>query len=378
MLPFSREKIAPVLKQIGSNDPDLTSVNLCHKRITNKQVLQIADALGGNTHVTEIWLTNNEISDESSDGIAKTTSAGAVGYLMSALEGNRTVLEVYLGGNKIGTKGDLKPSRPPSCVGVQHAPGQLGDNRPRTRGQRDMRRRRQDAPRRRRAEHDAADTQDDGERRRERLAAHQVDQRAAEEEPRGGQAAVRGGAPRAGDAQAEEAREGEEEDIEVKQEPRRRGQKRRRSEEAEGRRAEKKRLETGGEAHFGAAPHPLSRRVHSKRFGKDVEWGPYSEYNDNMIPLKVIASSWSLQSTLNPTRNQLHLLRKDADVLLGFYPRASVFGTISNNLQGVFRGHGRWTANAGHVAAHALVRNETAALVTTADQAELADEIRGE
>lgn len=105
MLPFSREKIAPVLKQIGSNDPDLTSVNLCHKRITNKQVLQIADALGGNTHVTEIWLTNNEISDESSDGIAKTTSAGAVGYLMSALEGNRTVLEVYLGGNKIGTKG---------------------------------------------------------------------------------------------------------------------------------------------------------------------------------------------------------------------------------------------------------------------------------
>ena len=130
MLSFSREKIAPILKRIGANDPDLKSVNLCHKRITNKQVLQIADALEGNTHVTEIWLTNNEISDESSCGIARTTSAGAVGYLMSALEGNRTVLEVYLGGNKIGTRGgeewtgatlyfcssstrDLKPSASP-------------------------------------------------------------------------------------------------------------------------------------------------------------------------------------------------------------------------------------------------------------------------
>ena len=47
MLSFSREKIAPILKQIGANDPDLKSVNLCHKRITNKQVLQIADALEG-------------------------------------------------------------------------------------------------------------------------------------------------------------------------------------------------------------------------------------------------------------------------------------------------------------------------------------------
>merc|ERR1719356_2258161 len=88
-----------MLKQIKSNDPGLTSVYLSNKKITNKQLVTISDALEVNTCVTELWLTDNLIRSEGEG------SAGAVGYLMSVLEGHPTVAEVYLSGNKMGTDG---------------------------------------------------------------------------------------------------------------------------------------------------------------------------------------------------------------------------------------------------------------------------------
>lgn len=100
---FSRNELKPLLSQVSTNDPDLTSLHLSHKKITNKQLLQISDALQQNSNVTEIWLTNNQISDGDCGGGGG--GAGSVGYLMSVLESNRSVGEVYLGGNKIGAKG---------------------------------------------------------------------------------------------------------------------------------------------------------------------------------------------------------------------------------------------------------------------------------
>ena len=96
---FSRNELKPIIHRVATNDPELTALHLSHKKITNRQLVAVADALSSNASVVEIWLTNNLISD---DG---TGSGGSVGYLMGALEGNRTVEEVYLGGNKIGTKG---------------------------------------------------------------------------------------------------------------------------------------------------------------------------------------------------------------------------------------------------------------------------------
>lgn len=90
--------LKPLFRQISTNDPHLSSVQLSHKKVTNKQLLQLSDALVSNNVVTEIWLTNNKISDEGDSG-------GSVGYLTGVLEGNRTVEELYLGGNKIGAKG---------------------------------------------------------------------------------------------------------------------------------------------------------------------------------------------------------------------------------------------------------------------------------
>mmetsp|Transcript_57103 Transcript_57103/g.121214 ORF Transcript_57103/g.121214 Transcript_57103/m.121214 type:complete len:317 (-) Transcript_57103:240-1190(-) len=98
---FSRSELKPLLHQVATNDPTLTSLHLCHKKITNKQLLQISDALQSNTSVTEIWLTNNQISDDSSGA----GGAGSVGYFASVLESNTSVGEVYLGSNKIGAKG---------------------------------------------------------------------------------------------------------------------------------------------------------------------------------------------------------------------------------------------------------------------------------
>jgi len=99
LAPFTKETISPTLKQIKSNDPGLTSVHLSNKKITNKQLVTISDALEVNTCVTELWLTDNLIRSEGEG------SAGAVGYLMSVLEGHPTVAEVYLSGNKMGTDG---------------------------------------------------------------------------------------------------------------------------------------------------------------------------------------------------------------------------------------------------------------------------------
>mmetsp|Transcript_14643 Transcript_14643/g.31835 ORF Transcript_14643/g.31835 Transcript_14643/m.31835 type:complete len:295 (+) Transcript_14643:344-1228(+) len=95
---FSRNELKPLLHQVSTNDPELTSLQLSHKKITNKQLLQISDALKTNTNINEIWLTHNQLSDD-------TDGAGVIGYLMGVLETNRTVGEVYLGGNKIGVKG---------------------------------------------------------------------------------------------------------------------------------------------------------------------------------------------------------------------------------------------------------------------------------
>lgn len=100
MVLFSRSELKPLLSRIKQNDPELTSLQLSHKRITNKQLIQIADALKTNTRITEIWLTNNHIAEDE-----KEQTAGSVGYLMSVLESNRSVGEVYLGGNKIGNQG---------------------------------------------------------------------------------------------------------------------------------------------------------------------------------------------------------------------------------------------------------------------------------
>ncbi|KAL9187619.1 hypothetical protein ACHAXT_005997 [Thalassiosira profunda] len=99
---FGRNELRPLLRRAAANDPDLTALHLSHKKITNKQLLQISDALKGNAHITEVWLTHNLISDET-DG--PHGGAGSVGYLASILEGNRSVAELYLGGNRIGAKG---------------------------------------------------------------------------------------------------------------------------------------------------------------------------------------------------------------------------------------------------------------------------------
>lgn len=102
---FSRNELKPLLHQVATNDPDVTCLHLSHKKITNKQLLQISDALESNTRVTEIWLDNNLIADDEGGSGKGNVGAGAVGYFVSVLEGNRSVLEVYLGGNKIGAKG---------------------------------------------------------------------------------------------------------------------------------------------------------------------------------------------------------------------------------------------------------------------------------
>ncbi|KAL7525142.1 hypothetical protein ACHAWF_001229 [Thalassiosira exigua] len=95
---FAKNELQRTLHRASSNDPDLASLHLCHKKLTNRHLLRIADALKDNTHVVEIWLTHNRIRDDR-DG------AGGLGYLAAALEGNRTVTELYLGGNQIGAKG---------------------------------------------------------------------------------------------------------------------------------------------------------------------------------------------------------------------------------------------------------------------------------
>jgi len=104
---FSRNEIKQTLSKLTKNDPSITTLQLSHKRITNKQLLAISDALQGNTNVTEIWLTNNQISDgsDANNNNKSSNGSGSVGYLMSVLETNTTVQEVYLGGNKIGAKG---------------------------------------------------------------------------------------------------------------------------------------------------------------------------------------------------------------------------------------------------------------------------------
>ena len=101
---FSRNELKPLLHQVSSNDPEVTALHLSHKKITNKQLLQISDALQNNTHITEIWLDNNQITDDD-NGRGSAGAGSAVGYLTSVLETNRSVGEVYLGGNKIGAKG---------------------------------------------------------------------------------------------------------------------------------------------------------------------------------------------------------------------------------------------------------------------------------
>lgn len=98
MVFFSRLELKPLLHQVSTNDPELTSLQLSHKKITNKNLLQISDALKTNSNITEIWLTNNQLSDDM-DG------AGVIGYFTDVLETNRSVGEVYLDGNKIGVKG---------------------------------------------------------------------------------------------------------------------------------------------------------------------------------------------------------------------------------------------------------------------------------
>ena len=98
--------IKHLLHQVSTNDPSLISLHLSHRRITNKQLLQISDALQCNSNITEIWLTNNLITDDHDGGRGGGTDrSSSVGYLMSVLERNRSVGEVYLGGNKIGARG---------------------------------------------------------------------------------------------------------------------------------------------------------------------------------------------------------------------------------------------------------------------------------
>jgi Ran GTPase-activating protein (RanGAP) involved in mRNA processing and transport len=88
---FFFNELKPLIAKISLNSEDLTTIQLSHKKITDKNLLQISDALQTNTNVTEIWLTNNLITD--------------VGSLTAVLERNDTAVEVYLGGNKIGDKG---------------------------------------------------------------------------------------------------------------------------------------------------------------------------------------------------------------------------------------------------------------------------------
>ena len=88
---FFYNELKPLLHKISSNSEDLSSVQLSHKKITDKNLLQISDALQTNSHVDEIWLTNNFITE--------------VGSLTGVLEKNESVAEVYLGGNKIGDQG---------------------------------------------------------------------------------------------------------------------------------------------------------------------------------------------------------------------------------------------------------------------------------
>jgi hypothetical protein len=88
---FYYNELKPILNKISSNSEDLTSIQLSHKKITDKNLLQISDALQTNTTVDEIWLTNNFITE--------------VGSLAGVLERNDQVTEVYLGGNKIGDQG---------------------------------------------------------------------------------------------------------------------------------------------------------------------------------------------------------------------------------------------------------------------------------
>lgn len=88
---FFYNELKPLLHKISSNSEDLSSVQLSHKKITDKNLLQISDALQTNSHVDEIWLTNNFITE--------------VGSLTGVLEKNENVAEVYLGGNKIGDQG---------------------------------------------------------------------------------------------------------------------------------------------------------------------------------------------------------------------------------------------------------------------------------
>jgi len=95
---FSHNELKPLLHRVATNDPTLTSLQLSHKKVTNKQLVQLSDSLKENTNVTEIWLTNNQLTDDA-DG------AGVIGYLTGVLETNRSVGEIYLGGNKIGVKG---------------------------------------------------------------------------------------------------------------------------------------------------------------------------------------------------------------------------------------------------------------------------------
>lgn len=88
---FFYNELKPLLNKISSNSEDLESIQLSHKKLTDKNLLQISDALQTNTNINEIWLTNNFITD--------------VGSLMGVLEKNENVTEVYLGGNKIGDQG---------------------------------------------------------------------------------------------------------------------------------------------------------------------------------------------------------------------------------------------------------------------------------
>eukprot|EP00804_Cyclotella_cryptica_P026374 CCRYP_007691-RB/>CCRYP_007691-RB protein AED:0.07 eAED:0.07 QI:179/1/1/1/0.5/0.33/3/545/274 len=88
---FFYNELKPLLARISSNSADLRSIQLSHKKITDKNLLQISDALQTNSNVNEIWLTNNLITE--------------VGSLTAALESNSTVGELYLGGNKLGDRG---------------------------------------------------------------------------------------------------------------------------------------------------------------------------------------------------------------------------------------------------------------------------------
>jgi Ran GTPase-activating protein (RanGAP) involved in mRNA processing and transport len=88
---FFYNELKPLLHKISTNSEDLSSIQLSHKKITDKNLEQISDVLQTNTNIDEIWLTNNFITE--------------VGCLTGILERNDVVTEVYLGGNKIGDQG---------------------------------------------------------------------------------------------------------------------------------------------------------------------------------------------------------------------------------------------------------------------------------